>query len=162
MRIWRLKTAGGPTDSRSSKATVTRNTCGICTQNYESGCFTPPKQKMGKTKGVITLNLAFQTVSHEELASYGSLFYRARRKVVPEQIRDIATARTLAYWFMDDGSMKSRQSKGVIFNTQAYDSSDIRRLIDVLEGFGLEAWERRQSDGIQIYVSGSSYEQFAE
>lgn len=123
---------------------------------------TPPKQKMGKTKGVITLNLAFQTVSHEELASYGSLFYRARRKVVPEQIRDIATARTLAYWFMDDGSMKSRQSKGVIFNTQAYDSSDIRRLIDVLEGFGLEAWERRQSDGIQIYVSGSSYEQFAE
>src|SRR5439155_655440 len=86
-----------------------------------------------------------QTVSHEELASYGSLFYRARRKVVPEQIRDIATARTLAYWFMDDGSMKSRQSKGVIFNTQAYDSSDIRRLIDVLEGFGLEAWKSQES-----------------
>ena len=50
----------------------------------------------------------------------------------------------------------------MIFNTQAYDSSDIRRLIDVLEGFGLEAWERRQSDGIQIYVSGDSYERFSE
>ncbi len=99
---------------------------------------TPPKQKMGRTKGVITLNLAFQTVSHEELASYGSSFYRARRKVVPERIREITTARTLAYWFMDDGS------------------------IDVLEGFGLEAWERRQSDGLQIYVSGDSYERFTE
>jgi hypothetical protein len=31
---------------------------------------TPPKPKMGKTKGAITLNLAFQTVSHEELASF--------------------------------------------------------------------------------------------
>ena len=123
---------------------------------------TPPRPKMGKTKGVTTLNLSFQTVSHEEFASYGSLFYRGRRKTVPESIRDIATARVLAYWYMDDGSMKSRQSKGVIFNTQAYDSSDIRRLTNVLEGFGLEAWERRQSDGIQIYVSGDSYERFIE
>jgi LAGLIDADG DNA endonuclease family len=123
---------------------------------------TPPRPKMGKTKGVITLNLAFQTVSHEELASYGSLFYRARRKIVPDGIRQIVTARALAYWYMDDGSIKSRQSKGVIFNTQAYDSSDIQRLISTLEGFGLEAWERRQSDGSQIYVSGRSYERFSE
>lgn len=123
---------------------------------------TPPKQKMGKTKDVTTLTLAFQTVSHEQLASYGSLFYRARRKIVPELIRDISTARTLAYWYMDDGSMKSNQSKGVIFNTQAYDSADIRRLTGMLEGFGLEAWDRRQSDGSQIYVSGSSYERFSE
>jgi hypothetical protein len=123
---------------------------------------TPPRPKMGKTKGVTTFNLAFQTVSHEELASYGSLFYQARRKIVPEDIREIATARALAYWYMDDGSMKSSQSKGVIFNTQAYDSADIRRLTGTLEGFGLEAWERRQSDGSQIYVSGSSYERFTE
>ena len=123
---------------------------------------TLPKPKMGKTKGVTTFNLAFQTVSHEEFASYGSLFYRARRKIVPEGIRDLATARVLAYWYMDDGSMKSSQSKGVIFNTQAYDSSDIQRLISTLGGFGLEAWERRQSDGSQIYVSGSSYERFIE
>lgn len=129
---------------------------------FREWVLTPVRPKMGKTKGVITLNLAFQTLSHEELSSYGRLFYRARRKIVPDTIRDIATARMLAYWYMDDGSMKSRQSKGVIFNTHAYDSSDIRRLIGLLEGFELEAWERRQSDGSQIYVSGRSYERFSE
>ena len=122
----------------------------------------PPRPKQGQTRGVTTINLAFQTVSHTDFVEFGELFYRSRRKIVPDEIGRLLTARALAYWYMDDGSMKSRQSKGVIFNTHAYDSSDIRRLIDVLEGFGLEAWERRQSDGIQIYVSGSSYERFAE
>ncbi len=122
----------------------------------------PPRLKQGQTRGVTTLNLAFQTVSHPELSLYGELFYRERVKVVPEVIGDLLTARGLAYWYMDDGSMKSSESKGVLFNTHAFSSDDVNRLIEVLERFGLLARRRQQSDGIQIYVSGASYERFVE
>lgn len=122
----------------------------------------PPRPKQGQTRGVTTLNLAFQTVSHTELSLYGELFYRNRRKVVPELIGELLTARGLAYWFMDDGSMKSSESKGVLFNTHAFSSDDIDRLTEVLVRFGLLARTRRQSDGNQIYVSGASYERFVE
>ena len=122
----------------------------------------PPRPKQGQTRGVTTLNLAFQTVSHTELSLYGELFYRNRRKIVPEPIGELLTDRGLAYWFMDDGSMKSSESKGVLFNTHAFNLDDIDRLIEVLEKFGLLARVRRQSDGNQIYVSGASYERFVE
>ena len=122
----------------------------------------PPRPKQGQTRGVTTLNLAFQTVSHTELSSYGELFYRDRRKIVPETIGELLTARGLAYWYMDDGSIKSSESKGVLFNTHAFGSEDIDRLIEVLRRFGLAARMRRQSDGIQIYISGTSYERFVE
>ena len=122
----------------------------------------PPRPKQGQTRGVTTINLAFQTVSHEELRQFGELFYRERRKVVPEQIEDLLTARGLAYWFMDDGSMKSSESKGVLFNTHAFRNNEIERLISVLDRFGLVAREREQPDGVQIYVSGRSYERFVE
>lgn len=64
---------------------------------------------------------------------------------------------------MDDGSIKSRESKAVIFNTHGFQRNDVRRLIDVLRScYGLEARERRQKDGTQIYISGTSYERFRE
>ena len=122
----------------------------------------PPRPKQGQTRGVTTLNLAFQTVSHEGLRHFGELFYRDRRKIVPENVGEILTTRGLAYWFMDDGSMKSSESKGILFNTHAYQLDEITRLIGVLSEFGLVAKERQQTDGAQIYVSGRSYERFVE
>ena len=131
-------------------------------QVFREWVLSPPRSKQGQTRGVITTNLAFQTVSHEEYRRFGELFYRDRRKVVPELIGDLLTQRGLAYWFMDDGSMKSSESKGVLFNTHAFQPDEISRLIAVLGKFGLVAKERRQSDGVQVYVSGRSYERFVE
>jgi LAGLIDADG DNA endonuclease family protein len=122
----------------------------------------PPRPKQGQTRGTTTLNLAFQTVSHYELSLYGELFYRERRKVVPDTVGVLLTERGLAYWYMDDGSMKSSESKGVLFNTHAFRSDDIERLIETLRKFDLLAQARRQSDGTQIYISGTSYERFVE
>ena len=122
----------------------------------------PPRPKQGQTRGVTTINLAFQTVSHTEFVEFGELFYRSRRKIVPDEIGRLLTARALAYWYMDDGSMKSSESKGVLFNTHAFRAEEIKRLIEVLSEFGLIASERSQADGVQIYVSGRSYERFVE
>jgi hypothetical protein len=78
---------------------------------FRDWVLSPPRPKQGQTRGVTTLNLAFQTVSHLELSVYGELFYRDRRKIVPDTIGELLTARGLAYWFMDDGSMKSKESR---------------------------------------------------
>lgn len=90
-------------------------------------------------------------------------FYGGGKKKVPQLITDWLTPRGFAYWFMDDGSVKSAESKGVVLNTQAYVPADVERLIEALRSrFGLQAKIRAQLDGPQIYVSGRSYERVSE
>jgi len=102
---------------------------------------------------------AFQTVSHGAFRFYAHQFYLHGKKRVPKSIRRWLTPRGLAYWFMDDGSMKSRQSKGVVFNTQRFTRADVEKLIEVLRiRFGLNTKVRHQREGNQIYVSGGSFD----
>src|SRR5438552_10966212 len=131
---------------------------------FQEWVLTPPGARSKRaSNGTVTTNLAFQTVSHSAFRFYAQQFYAEGRKSVPELIHHWLTPRGLAYWFMDDGSMKSNQSKGVIFNTQGFQRPDVERLIEVLvRPFGLQATIRKQSDGWQIYVSGTSFERFLE
>lgn len=124
---------------------------------------TPPQLKQKLRSGVETSNCWFQTVSHGAFRFYAGQFYQSGKKRVPKLIHRWLTPRTLAYWFMDDGSAKSKQSKAVLFNTQAFSPGDISRLCDVLiSQFGLEVKPRKQKDGLQIYVSGRSYKTLLE
>ena len=126
---------------------------------FREWTLTPPRERTKRaSNGTHSRNWTFQTVSHEAFVTYGRQFYADGRKKVPELINHLLTPRGLAYWFMDDGSMKSRQSKGLILNTQAFGLADVGRLIDVLRAeFGLQATIRSQKDGLQIYISGRSY-----
>lgn len=46
---------------------------------------------------------------------------------------------------MDDGSVKSSQSKGVYFNTQSFSMSDVDRLCDVLQTkFNIDAVSKNE------------------
>jgi hypothetical protein len=131
---------------------------------FSEWVLTPPRRRLSRaSNGTISINWAFQTVSHEAFQPFGLQFYGGGRKKVPGLIADLLTPRGFAYWFMDDGSMKSAESKGVVLNTQAYTAGDVERLIAVLRSrFGLQAKIREQSDGPQIYVAGRSYERFSE
>lgn len=110
----------------------------------------------------------FATVSHGSLRFYGRSFYREGKKVVPKGIGRLLTARGLAFWYMDDGSIKSKQSKGVILNTHSFELPEVRLLCEQLESrFGLIATPRQQRTraGIvshQIHISGHSYERLGE
>src|SRR6202011_745695 len=89
-------------------------------------------------------------------------FYADGRKHVPELVHHWLTPRGLSYWYMDDGSLKSSQSKGVILNTHSFERQDVERLARcLLDQFGLQATPRRQPDGVQLYVSGRSFEIFS-
>jgi hypothetical protein len=130
---------------------------------FKPWVLTPPQKKKKSCRGHTSWNYWFQTVSHEAFRFYAHQFYADGKKLVPRLIHRWLTPCALSYWFMDDGSIKSRQSKGIILNTQSYLPGDIRRLVDVLQDkFGLQSKPRKQKEGFQIYISGKSYETFRE
>lgn len=110
---------------------------------------------------------AFSTISHGSLRFYGKGFYRDGKKVVPKTIHRLLTPRGLAYWYMDDGSIKSKQSKGVILNTHSFSLKEVERLCEALQAkMSILATPRPQRVGgevrHQIYISGRSYERLSE
>lgn len=108
-------------------------------------------------------NWCFQTIHHPSFLFYIHQFYKDKKRV-PPIISRLLTPRALAYWFMDDGSMKSKQSKGVILNTQGFSYAEVSILCEVLKvKFQLSCWPRKQPrEQWQIYISGHSYERLRE
>ena len=115
--------------------------------------------------GAQRINWCFQTGRHSCFLFYAHQFYENKKRV-PPLISRLLTPRGLAYWYMDDGSMKSKQSKGVIFNTQVLKRQEVSNLCRVLSTkFGLKSWPRRprrSAANYQIYVSGESYDLLRE
>lgn len=127
---------------------------------FREWVLSPPRKRKTSEDGS-RFNWVFQTVSHPALRFYAHSFYSERKKRVPKLIHRWLTPRGLAYWFMDHGSMKPAQSKGVILNTQGFSRPELERLSQVLQSkFDLQTSVRRQPDGYQIYVSGKSFEDF--
>src|SRR5258708_9186345 len=127
---------------------------------FEDWVLTPPAARTKRaSNGSVSANLAFQTVSHSAFRFYAQQFYVDGVKRVPELIHHWLTPRGLSYWFMDDGSLKSSQSKGVILNTHCFERQDVERLAHSLSSiFGLQLKPRRQSHGWQLSVSVTSYQ----
>jgi len=70
----------------------------------------------------------FNTVVNPELNHFAELFYTSKnRKKVPSNIQDYFTDRSLAYWFMDDGSLKSNTS-AYIFCTDSFSLDELKIL----------------------------------
>ena len=121
---------------------------------FKPWILTPPQLKKRSIRDHESWNCWFQTVSHGAFRFYAQQFYVDGQRRVPRLIHRWLTPCALSYWFMDDGSIKSRQSKGVILNTQGYPLNDIQRLVNLLqESFGLQAKTRKQREGFQIYIS---------
>lgn len=127
---------------------------------FKDWVLTPPSlKKVQRFGGKSYTTLVFSTLSTGSLRFYAHQFYRHSHKVVPRLIERWLTPKALAYWFMDDGSIKSKESKGVILNTQGYLKEDVVKLVEVLKKrFDLQAKRRKQKEGYQIYISGKSYE----
>lgn len=103
----------------------------------------------------------FNTISHQVFSYYGKIFYN-KKKCIPENIQELLTPIGLAYWYMDDGSIKSKDSKAIILNTHNFQLNEISTLCNILfSKFDLKAWPRKQNhknkEYYQIYISGTSY-----
>jgi hypothetical protein len=121
---------------------------------------TPPRERTRRNRlGTISRNVCFTTLSHIELEGFRQRYYRNRRKVVPEDL--VLTPLSLAVWFMDDGSRKSSQCRGLYLNTQSFTAAEVDLLrVVILRDVGVETSVRQQPDGMQIYVPSPSVAEF--
>ncbi len=117
---------------------------------------TPPRARERRNRlGTVSTNIGFTTLSHVELEEFRMRFYRDHRKVVPVGLE--LTQLSMAVWFMDDGSRKSSQCRGLYLNTQSFTSAEIQLLQTVIQrDVGVETTVRKQRDGLQIYVPAPS------
>jgi LAGLIDADG DNA endonuclease family len=117
---------------------------------------TPPRARLRRNRlGTASTNVGFATLSHVEFEEFRLRFYDDRRKIVPQDLE--LTGLSMAVWFMDDGSRKSNQCRGLYLNTQSFTSEEVDLLRQViLRDVGVETSVRQQRDGLQIYVPSSS------
>jgi hypothetical protein len=117
---------------------------------------TAPRARVRRNRiGTSSTNIGFNTLSHVELEQFRLRFYRDRRKMVPANLE--LTPLSMAVWFMDDGSRKSSQCRGLILNTQSFTLAEVQLLQSVVQrDVGVETTVRHQRDGLQIYVPSPS------
>ena len=99
-------------------------------------CKSPPKQRSDYKQWY------FQTKFLKEISDYKKLFYRNKKKILPENIKSLLTSPlSLAVWYMDDGSLDFRPKDHYNFSfcTNAFSVKENCLLRDALkENFGIE------------------------
>jgi hypothetical protein len=117
---------------------------------------TPPRERQRRNRlGSLSTNVGFTTLSHPELERFRQRHYEDGRKIVPQDL--VLNPLTVAVWFMDDGSKKSNQCRGLLLNTQSFIAPEVDSLRSmILRDVGVETSVRKQSDGLQIYIPSPS------
>lgn len=132
-------------------------------KNFENFVLNKPKIKDKQRNGVVTRNIWFTTLSHGSFRFYAQQFYANDKKVIPKIIGKLLTPLSMAVWFMDDGSIKSKFHKAKIINTQCFTRREVLLLIKILKDkFEINAKLREQKDGYQIYILSESAGKFKE
>ena len=129
-------------------------------------CGKEPKlnEKFDKRTNKTYFSYSFRTLNDNRLRFYGNLFYEQKEgrsvKFVPKNIHKFLTARALAFWYMDDGSLTWKgHSNGVRFCTDGFIKSDVERLQKALvRNFDLSVTITKNRDDFRLCVSESSYE----
>jgi hypothetical protein len=98
---------------------------------------TPPQQRQD------TSQWYFGTRFYENLEDIRKIFYKNRKKIVPENIINLITSPlTLAVWFMDDGRLDYRAKSHYAYHisTDSFTESEVTQLQHMLfERFGITA-----------------------
>lgn len=98
----------------------------FCAVNYIPSFST----NIDKRNNEIYYSFHFVTMQLPCFNLFRELFYKFGKKVVPINIYDLLTARSLAFWIMDDGS---RHGEGLHISAYGFSEEDIDRLLFVLQ-----------------------------
>ena len=96
----------------------------------------------------------------ECLVSYREAFYPNGKKIIPiDFIKDKFTTKSLAYWYMDDGSL-DKNTHSYIFNTQSFSRENLEEFISFLYNkFGLSFTIKKDNT---LYLKHCSNKHFEE
>jgi len=111
-----------------------------------------------RTNKVYT-SIVFNTYSLPCFNYYHELFYVNGVKIIPKNIGELLTAKSLAYWAMDDGHKKD---KNFVLSTNSYTLSEVELLIKVLKkNFDLNCTSQEGiKDQYRIYIKLDSMDKF--
>lgn len=100
-------------------------------------------RKADKRTGKSYVTISFKTLRYSCFNYFYDLFYVNGVKVVPFNIKELLTARALAYWIMDDGGKSTNGD--IILHTRAFTLNDVNKLRDALSsnfGFTTRIYEK--------------------
>jgi hypothetical protein len=128
---------------------------------FKDYCSSAPKSSARKPDfrtGKVYTRITFQTYALPCLNYYHDIFYVDKVKRIPLNIGELLTARSLAYWAMDDGAKKNNS---FIFCTHSYSLSEVELLIKVLkQNFNLDCTYHKSKDQYAIYIKSNSIDIF--
>ncbi len=106
-------------------------------------------------------SVKFSTLSIPCFNIFRELFYNSSGvKYIPFNLGDYFTARSLAYWFMDDGY---KSLDGYYFCTESFSENDINILLALLSTkFDLTCSVHKTTNGPRIYIQSVSISKFNE
>ena len=119
---------------------------------------TPPSVStiIDKNTGNIRYNLSFATLALPCFNELYNLFYFEGKKIIPNNIAELLTSISLAYWIMDDGSFTG---SGLKLHTNAFSLKELNLLIEALDkNFSIKATihvSNREKSQYTIYISKS-------
>ena len=117
-------------------------------QVFKNFTLSEPRIHKRGSYGSVRENYCFSTVSHGSLRFYGQQFYQNNKKVMPVMISKILTPLALAVWFMDDGSIKSKQHRALVIHSQSFNKKDLEKIIEVLDKkYKIKSVLRKRKDG---------------
>lgn len=106
-------------------------------------------------KQEINISIKFWTLSLPCFNLFREIFYNETgTKIIPHNLENIITARSLAYWVMDDG-YKSKD--GFYFCTESYTFEENQKLSFILKNkFNLNCGIHKHTNGYRLYVFSKS------
>lgn len=106
-----------------------------------------------------------ETLAHSKWILWNQMFYTPaeprRSKKVPEDedLQKFLTPRAIAHWYMDDGGVLAKNSKGLCFYTQGFKLPEVQRLSAFLkQAYKWECWVKFNKSKPVIAVSGKDFE----
>lgn len=106
-------------------------------------------------------SMKFSTLSLPCFNKFRELFYNSSgKKIISEEIDKYFTARSLAYWAMDDGY---NSVNGFYFCTESYTLIENEKLKKMLkEKFDLDCGIHKHTNGYRLYIFSSSKENLTQ
>jgi LAGLIDADG DNA endonuclease family. len=126
---------------------------------FKDYCHSEPKvtssvdNRPGKKE--LNISIKFWTQSLPCFNQFRELFYDdLGHKFIPLNLENLITAKSLAYWAMDDGY---KTTNGFYFCTESYALEDNHKLSQILKNrFNLDCGVHKHTNGHRLYVFSSS------